>query len=398
MKGRPRGPIPPTWISEVKSALPLRETIERLAKVKFDRADGHQAKACCPFHQERTPSFFVNERTGRYRCYGASCGKHGDVIQFIADWHSLTFREAIFQARELAGLPTEWDGRAARKPTLVDSNRAMWRKTIPPPPLRSVALKAIPDSVDLPRPGEWVTIEDEQRSWPIRIKPTHIHVYRNEQNYPLCLVLRSPTQKGGKFFVQTGWRAGCWKLIRFPGLRPIYGLEDMPEWCQNRGEKILIVEGETTREAAAKLLPLASTGYLSLTTMGGGNAINRADWQPLVKRLAEDQKLTRRLIAITVWPDADLSYEDQKGHRIDPQLAYFNRVKASLMTFVDRYPSLANSLTFSRVKPPKAVPKGWDIADAMKECWSGQQLLSWISQSTVTRNDPEYPSHGDLTI
>ena len=54
---------------------------------------GNYQKGLCPFHHEKTPSFFVNDSLGFYKCFG--CGEGGDVIDFIQKYDSLTFKEAL---------------------------------------------------------------------------------------------------------------------------------------------------------------------------------------------------------------------------------------------------------------------------------------------------------------
>src|SRR5919107_3491197 len=54
---------------------------------------GQNMMACCPFHNEKTPSFSVSPAKGIYKCFG--CGKAGDSIRFIMDIESLTYVEAL---------------------------------------------------------------------------------------------------------------------------------------------------------------------------------------------------------------------------------------------------------------------------------------------------------------
>jgi DNA primase len=65
--------------------------------VKLIRA-GREWKACCPFHNEKTPSFTVNDDKGFYHCFG--CGAHGDAIRFLTDQRGMPFMDAV---KELAG-------------------------------------------------------------------------------------------------------------------------------------------------------------------------------------------------------------------------------------------------------------------------------------------------------
>lgn len=56
------------------------------------RKQGKEFAACCPFHDEKTPSFTVNEQKQFYHCFG--CGAHGDVIKFVEQYEGLTFVES----------------------------------------------------------------------------------------------------------------------------------------------------------------------------------------------------------------------------------------------------------------------------------------------------------------
>src|SRR6476661_8263037 len=59
--------------------------------------------ACCPFHQEKTPSFSVNPSKGFYKCFG--CGKGGTAFNFVMEIEGLNFPEAIKRVAEISGIP-----------------------------------------------------------------------------------------------------------------------------------------------------------------------------------------------------------------------------------------------------------------------------------------------------
>jgi len=70
-------------------------------RVKLARA-GREMKGCCPFHNEKSPSFFVNDDKGFYHCFG--CGAHGDVIRFVVESEGLGFIDAVKSLAAEAGL------------------------------------------------------------------------------------------------------------------------------------------------------------------------------------------------------------------------------------------------------------------------------------------------------
>ena len=66
---------------------------------------GATAKACCPFHHEKTPSFNINSSKGFYHCFG--CGESGDAIKFVQKQEGLTFVEAVKKLAEQCGVKIE---------------------------------------------------------------------------------------------------------------------------------------------------------------------------------------------------------------------------------------------------------------------------------------------------
>lgn len=76
-------------IERIKNKLRISEIIKQKIKLK---KFGHEFQAICPFHQENTPSFTVNDSKGFYHCFG--CGAHGDMIQFLIEFDKISFVEA----------------------------------------------------------------------------------------------------------------------------------------------------------------------------------------------------------------------------------------------------------------------------------------------------------------
>ncbi len=84
---------------EIKARLNIVELIGTY--IRLEKAGAHY-KACCPFHQERSPSFMVNEEKNMWHCFG--CGKGGDVFAFVMEIEGLDFREALTLLAEKAGV------------------------------------------------------------------------------------------------------------------------------------------------------------------------------------------------------------------------------------------------------------------------------------------------------
>lgn len=73
-------------------------------------------KALCPFHDEKTPSFIVNQRKQTFHCFG--CGAHGDVITFIMKYRGLSFKETLVYLGISHGQPVKIDPTIQRRRTL----------------------------------------------------------------------------------------------------------------------------------------------------------------------------------------------------------------------------------------------------------------------------------------
>ena len=73
---------------------------------------GVNYEACCPFHQEKTPSFKVSPARGIYKCFG--CGKSGNAINFVMEQESATYPEALRIIAKRYGIPPTKFRRTAR--------------------------------------------------------------------------------------------------------------------------------------------------------------------------------------------------------------------------------------------------------------------------------------------
>ena len=91
--------LSPQWLDELRARVTLSSVVMRTTKLT--RA-GREWKACCPFHNEKTPSFTVSDEKGFYHCFG--CGAHGDVIRWMTDQRGLTFMDAVKELAAEAGL------------------------------------------------------------------------------------------------------------------------------------------------------------------------------------------------------------------------------------------------------------------------------------------------------
>src|SRR6188768_2767758 len=91
--------LSPQWLDELRSRVTLSGVVMRTTKLQ---KSGHEWKACCPFHNEKSPSFTVSDQKGFYHCFG--CGAHGDVIRWMTDQRGLSFMDAVKELAAEAGM------------------------------------------------------------------------------------------------------------------------------------------------------------------------------------------------------------------------------------------------------------------------------------------------------
>ncbi|WP_324075614.1 MAG: DNA primase [Erythrobacter sp.] len=119
--------ITPQWKDELRARITLSSLVQR--SVKLTRA-GREWRGCCPFHDEKTPSFYVNDQKQFYHCFG--CGAHGDAISWMVDQQGLQFMDAIKELAGMAGMDVPAPDpvqakRAEQRASLIDVTEAAQR-------------------------------------------------------------------------------------------------------------------------------------------------------------------------------------------------------------------------------------------------------------------------------
>ena len=144
--------LPPGFLDELRARVSIAAVVGR--KVTWDSRKTNVARgdywAPCPFHQEKTASFHVEEAKGRYHCFGCHAG--GDVVSFLRETENLGFMEAVERLAADAGMemPAR-DPAAAAKAAANRGSSRRWRRrsastapnsTAPAPPRRAPTFRA----------------------------------------------------------------------------------------------------------------------------------------------------------------------------------------------------------------------------------------------------------------
>src|SRR5579884_2146301 len=86
-------------VEEVKARLGIEEVVGQYVELK---RSGSGLRGLCPFHQEKTPSFYISPSRGTYHCFG--CGEGGDIFSFLQAYEKIDFREALRRLADRAGV------------------------------------------------------------------------------------------------------------------------------------------------------------------------------------------------------------------------------------------------------------------------------------------------------
>lgn len=377
--------------------------------------NGNEFEACCPFHQERTPSFTIfpgKDGTWRYYCFGCS-EKPGDVIDFVEKIQGVSTAEAI---RILNG-----DRRAGAniQPAKIEARNPYAGITVLNPPTELA-------------PDRNLVLYNPKRERTGNIKPSAVFPFRRDDGSVIGYVLRHDLPDGKKETPQVCWvklpdGRKTWARFPFPKPRPLYGAERVAGASQ-----VIVVEGEKKVDAIFR-----ATGRIAVSAAGGVNGGRHADWSALKGK------------KVLIWPDAD-----HEGFKYLAELAELLADIASEIKFVDVArvyyeadgvrdggssasgkgvvradgrgprvvrergsgdsangtgrgsagvsggrgagprraidPTKGSSLSHADWLAGKLVPRGWDVADAERDGWDKPAIDSFMKYCGV-QEVPEYP-------
>lgn len=103
--------IPESFIQELLNRVDIVDVVDKSVPLK---KAGANYSACCPFHNEKSPSFTVSPTKQFYHCFG--CGAHGTAIGFLMEYQGLSFVEAVHELAKMVGMIVPQEARDASKP------------------------------------------------------------------------------------------------------------------------------------------------------------------------------------------------------------------------------------------------------------------------------------------
>jgi DNA primase len=102
------GKITQSFIDELMNRVDVVEVID--SRVPLKKA-GREYTACCPFHNEKTPSFTVSQNKQFYHCFG--CGAHGTAVGFLMEYEHMSFPEAVEELAQNVGIEIQYETNAS---------------------------------------------------------------------------------------------------------------------------------------------------------------------------------------------------------------------------------------------------------------------------------------------
>lgn len=363
--------IPREHIDELKRSVSLTHLVGQ--SVKLD----HHGKGICPFHTEKTPSFHVDEKKGRYHCFG--CGAHGDAVSWLTTARGLPFAEAISYLGGKSG------------------------KELPPPPIaRQCGKDAVPEWIAVQPVPAGVPPLVNQNGWTAGVfnpraaerglertqkpyLPAHVAPYRDTEGRAIGYVLRVEMADGGKFTPQVTWavpsdapvgadpaKIGRWALLPMQDPRPLYLGEEV---AKNPDKVVIVVMGEKKADALQKKL---GDSVVVVSWAGGDNGRFKTDFAALKGR------------DVIIWPDADhggkaaaVGETDRRGEHKKGAAEYIQA---------------AGAVSVKVIIPPANVEKGWDAGDLIKAGANRKTVETFIARQSTTPSEAKKAFDTELSV
>lgn len=293
------------------------------------RREGHEWKVGS-LSGEPGRSLSINLRSGLWKDFSTDAGG-SDPVSLLAAIRSCSMKEAAVELGERLRTGIESEGvQAAPKPKAAPT--ADWTPVLAPEGT------VLPSVIRHHRFGV----------------PSAFWSYLNDDGRLYGAVCRFDLPDGGKDVVPLSWcrhtdGREAFRWLAFGKPRPLYGLDRL---AADPTAGVLIVEGEKAAAAARKICP-----GVVVTWPGGSKAVRFTDWSPLAGR------------KVVIWPDRDEAGLDA-AHAVAKALAGI-AAKVRVVT------------------PPAGPMDGWDLADAVAEGWSREQLIEALKPKAEPIPEPE---------
>jgi putative DNA primase/helicase len=375
---------------DLKQRVSIADIVGRRVALK---KEGPEFKGLCPFHNEKTPSFTVNDEKKFFHCFG--CGKNGDVFTFLELTEGMEFKEAVKTVAQMAGIEAGESEYQKKRPLREQPKSDATASTDGEYP---VPIIPVPDDAPplIGEDGRTVELYNPKRAGTGKqftsFRPSLVHPYRDGEGHLIGYVIRVDID-GGKITPRVTYcemedGSHRWCLRQFHRPYPLYGLDRL---AAKPGVPVIVTEGEKTADAADRLFP----DFACVSWSGGSAGVDKSEFSALYKR------------DTIVVPDADCkAYPDD--HPNAGAVAEWHHqpgYKAALAVQA-AIQGIARGLVV--VDPEDIIGEtladGWDIADAEQEGWTADQARTWLldrfkiakARGPLIPPPDEVPHEGDI--
>ncbi|PWK43761.1 phage/plasmid primase, P4 family [Pseudomonas sp. OV226] len=309
---------------------------------------GKEYKGLC-LHGEQTPSLriYVDKIDGAERWYCHGCNKGGDHFDWRREFHGESLQEAAKALHSRAGAHSTTPSSVQAK---AKEKKHKWTAVMPPP--------------DAPPPK---TIWRGRGNGHLPV--ISAYAYRLANGALISYACRIEVD-GHKDVIPHRWskEENKWRQKSLDTPRPLYQLHLL-----EGTDRVLVVEGEKACDAARKLVP----DLLCVTWAGGCGAVKQTDWTPLAGK------------EVWLWPDCDSQRYKVTDPRAGEYLPYFEQPGAKAMAKIaEILRGLGCTVHLVKVPDPGSDwCDGFDLADALANGWSKQDVITYMDQNSAAPND-----------
>jgi putative DNA primase/helicase len=367
------------------------DSIDRLLNswLPNGKREGHEFKALNPNRaDQKVGSFSINLTNGRWADFADSdnAAKGGDLISLYGYINNLEPLEAAIEVASQVGIHIERSRKSAQKPAHALANSGVEAPPASPPKKEEKEPNWAPIS---PVPDDAPPVP---LAHTVRGKPERTWAYHDAEGRLLGYIWRFTNSSGGKEIVPFMFcrhsKSGKteWRNIQFAEPRPLY----VPGIDLSLAKTKLIVEGEKCADAAHQLV---GERFDVVTWPGGGKAIDKVDWL----RFAEGDK-------VIIWPDCDAQREkiskDEKdaGFEADQKPFLPEQKQPGIVAaekIAEKLVALGCVVRVVQIPAPGEKPAGWDVADAIADGWTAEQVIDFVvnnKRPPVCAADPLPPA------
>jgi putative DNA primase/helicase len=350
------------------------DSIERLldAWLPEGKREGNEYKALNPNRADkREGSFCINRTNGRWADFADSdnAAKGGDLISLYGYLNNLEPLDAACEVAQQVGIHIDEFKKSAQKPARAQA-------------VTGVEVPSATTPKEPEKEPNWLPISPVPDDAPhvplahtIRGKPECTWAYHDAEGNLLGYIWRFTKSSGGKDIVPFMFcrhsRSGKteWRNIQFAEPRPLY----VPGIDFSLSKTKLIVEGEKCADAAHGLV---GERFDVVSWPGGGKAVEKVDWS----RFTEGDK-------IIIWPDCDaqrekISKEEKEAGFEADQKPYLPEQKqpgiAAAEKIATKLVALGCIVRLVQIPAPGEKPAGWDVADAIADGWTAEQVIDFV--------------------